>query len=124
NTPKVVDETPTIRDAGHVVHDEVAYDDENGWPRLTGSDGQSIFLPPQALTSTANNVGTNWLPAMRGVFGGTFKSVDGENHGSPGVVDTKLQNPFVPSADAAWSMIIMPDTQNYVKDSRDVPTLS
>ena len=56
---------------------------------------------------------------MRGVYGATFKSTDGENHGSPGVVDTTPQIPFAPSPDAAWSMVYLPDTQNYVKSTTD-----
>ncbi len=56
---------------------------------------------------------------MRGVYGATFRSADGENHGSPGIVDTTPQIPFAPSSDAAWSMVYLPDTQNYVKSSTD-----
>ena len=36
-----------------------------------------------------------------------------------GVVDTTPQIPFAPSPDAAWSMVYLPDTQNYVKSSTD-----
>ena len=39
---------------------------------------------------------------------------DSENHASPGFVATQQQAPFAPSPDAAWSMVIVPDTQNYV----------
>jgi len=119
NTPGAADERPSLRDNTSVIRDAVAYDDANGWPRVNGSDGQSIVLSPQSLTSTANDIGTTWKPGMRGVYGGVFKSADGENQGSPGTVVTTAQIPFVPSPDAAWSMVYLPDTQNYVKSSVD-----
>ena len=123
NTPSQTNEIAAIRNGAGVIQDVVNYDAANGWPRVTGSDGQSIVLSPQGLTAAANNIGTNWKPAMRGVYGATFRSADGENHGSPGFVDTVAQTPFMPSPDAAWSMVYMPDTQNYVKSSVDNPFL-
>ena len=119
NEPGAVDEAPAIRNAVGVIQDRVAYDDANSWPRITGSNGQSIVLSPQSLTGVANDLGTSWKPGMRGVYGGVYKSADGENQGSPGVVSTTPQNPFLPSPDAAWSMVYLPDTQNYVKSSAD-----
>ncbi len=124
NSPAAIDETPAIRDNTGTIRDLVSYDDANGWPRVTGSDGQSIFLLPQALSSTANNIGTNWKPSVNGVYGATFHSADGENHASPGFVATVPQTPFGPSPDAAWSMVVMPDTQNYVKSSTDKSILT
>lgn len=119
NNPSPREETASIRNASGVFVDSVNFDAANGWPRVDGSDGQSIVLSPQGLSSTGNNVGTNWKPAMRGVYGATFRSADGENHGSPGLVDTVPQIPFAPSPDAAWSMVYLPDTQNYVKSTID-----
>ena len=70
---------------------------------------------PQGLTAAANDLGVYWKPSVRGVYGGVFRSADGENHGSPGFVATRAANAVRALADAAWSMVIMPDTQNYVK---------
>jgi hypothetical protein len=56
---------------------------------------------------------------MWGAYGARFRAVDGENHASPGIVVAEPQAPFLPSADAAWSMAILPDSQNYVKSSVD-----
>src|SRR4029079_4031401 len=36
-----------------------------------------------------------------------------EHHASPGTVAITVQAPFEPSADAAWSMVYLPDVQNY-----------
>src|SRR4051812_1360838 len=119
NDPSPTNETAAIRNGTGIIQDSVNFDDANGWPKLNGSDGHSIMVVPQGLTATANKVGTNWKPSMRGVYGATFKSADGENHGSPGVVDTTPQAAFLPSPDAAWSMVYMPDTQNYVKSTAD-----
>ncbi len=119
NTPSPTNETIAIRDVSSVFRDFVNIDDANGWPRVNGSDGQSIFLLPGALNSTANNIGTNWKPSIFGVYGAKFRSADGENHGSPGFVSTVPQTPFMPSPDAAWSMVVLPDTQNYAKSSVD-----
>jgi hypothetical protein len=118
-------ETVAIRDNVGVLRDTVSYKTDNGWPRLDGSDGQSIFLLPQALSSTANDIASNWKPSMHDVYGAKFKSADGENHGSPGYVATVPQaSPFTPSPDAAWSLVYMPDTQNYVKSSENVPIIN
>jgi hypothetical protein len=119
NDPSPTNETAAIRNGAGLIQDSVNFDDANGWPKLNGSDGHSIMLVPQGLSAAANNIGTNWKPSMRGVYGATFKSADGENHGSPGVVDTTPQTAFLPSPDAAWSMVYMPDTQNYVKSTAD-----
>jgi hypothetical protein len=60
---------------------------------------------------------------MWDVYGAKFRTADGENHGSPGYVATVPQAPFAPSSDVAWSMAIMPDTQNYVKWAEYQPVL-
>jgi hypothetical protein len=124
NSPGAVDEAPAIRNAAGVLQDAVAYDDANGWPRINGSNGQSIVLSPASLTVSANNTGANWKPGLRGVWGGVFKNADGENQASPGIVSTTSQSPFAPSPDAAWSIVYLPDTQNYVKSSADKPILT
>ncbi|TWU26075.1 lamin tail domain-containing protein [Bythopirellula polymerisocia] len=126
NTPSPTNEIIAIRDHLGIVRDQVNYDDEFGWPDLVGSDGESIFLRPNALSASQNDDGTNWLPSMTGLYGAFFTSMGGlgENHGSPGYVERQIQEPFVPSPDAAWSMVIFPDTQNYVKNASQVPILS
>ncbi len=124
NDPSPTNETAAIRDASGVIRDLVNFDDANGWPKTTGSDGQSIFVLPSGLSSTGNNIGANWRPSMWGAYGARFTTGDGENHGSPGVVVTATQTAFAPSLDAAWSMVIVPDTQNYVKSSADRANLT
>ncbi len=120
NSPSTNVERPTIRNNFGQIVDAVQYNENfnaavNPWPKINGSDGHSIMLVPQGLTAAANDLGANWKPSVRGVYGAVFKSADGENHGSPGFVATVPQTPFAPSPDAAWSMVILPDTQNYVK---------
>jgi hypothetical protein len=124
NTPSSTNEIVAVRDGFDVIRDAVNYDDANGWPKTTGSDGQSIFLRPNGLTSTANDFGPNWAPSMWGAYGAVFRTADGENHGSPGTVITTTQSAFTPSLDAAWSMVVMPDTQNYAKSSADKANLT
>ena len=113
-------ERPTIRDNLGVDRDWLIYKDnfnaaQDAWPKINGDDGQSIFAVPQGLTAAANNDGDFWKPSVRGVYGAKFRNNDGENHGSPGFVATVPQAPFAPLSDTAWSMVVMPDTQNYVK---------
>ena len=120
NTPSTNNERPTIRNASGTVIDAVTYNENfnatvDPWPKINGDDGHSIMVVPQGLSAAANDHGVYWKPSVRGVYGATFRSADGENHGSPGVVDTVPQTPIAPSPDAAWSLVIMPDTQNYVK---------
>jgi hypothetical protein len=124
NDPSPTNETVAIRDGFDVIRDAVNVDDANGWPKTTGSDGQSIFALPTGLTPGANDVGMNWAPSMWGAYGATFRTVQGENHSSPGFVATATQAPFAPSPDAAWSMVVMPDTQNYAKSSADKANLT
>ncbi len=119
NSPSPSNETVGLRDQSGIVRDQVNFDDQGDWPRDDGSHGASIFLRPEALNASANDLGENWLPAMPGVYGSVF--VDGgglgENQGSPGVVATTPQLDFAPSPDAVWSMAVLPDTQNYAKSS-------
>lgn len=125
NSPSFPDETPTIRNTSGVYVDSVAYDDVNGWPRINGTNGASIYVVPEGLSAAGNNTGTNWKPSAWGKDGAVFASYGGEDdHGSPGYVATVSQAPFTPSPDAAWSMVLMPDTQNYVKASGEKGVLT
>lgn len=127
NTPSPTNERAAIRDAFGVVRDSVNFDQDNGWARIDGSQGATLSLGPEGLSVAANDIGANWLPSAWGVYGiklGEFTSgeFDGEiNHGSPGYVETTPQAPFAPSPDAAWSIAVIPDSQNYVKSSIHAP---
>ena len=118
-------EGTAIRNNLGVLQDVVRFQ-ETGWPTANGSDGNSIYLLPGALDARANDLRLNWKPSSAGVYGAKWTSAggQGENHGSPGFVATVAQAPFAPSPDAAWSMIVMPDTQNYAKETRDLPIFS
>jgi hypothetical protein len=107
--------TLAIRNGSGVIQDQVTYEDGSGWPTTNGNDGNSIYVLPQYLTSSLNNSGANWKPSSQGVYGAVWKSASGpsENHASPGKVATTVQDPFEPSPDAAWSMVFLPDVQNY-----------
>src|SRR4051794_35853576 len=115
------DATLAIRNASAVIQDQVTYKDGAGWPTTSGNDGNSIYVLPQSLTSAANNSGANWKPSSQGVYGAVWKSAGGasENHASPGVVANTVQAPFVPSPDAAWSIVYLPDVQNYNSSDGD-----
>ncbi|WP_197528969.1 lamin tail domain-containing protein [Aeoliella mucimassa] len=104
--------------------DTVTYDDTNGWP-TDSPDGSSIMLQPEYLHPAHNNAGGAWLPSMWGVYGAEYRtSPEGtQDRASPGFVDRVPQTAFEPSPDAAWSMVVMPDSQNYVKNSADVHIL-
>jgi hypothetical protein len=123
NTPSPTNERAAVRDAFGVVRDAVNFDQDNGWARIDGSQGATLSLRPEGLSAAGNDIGANWLPSAWGVYGiklGEFTSgeFDGEiNHGSPGYVETTPQAPFAPSPDAAWSIAVIPDSQNYVKSS-------
>lgn len=125
NSPSAANEILALRDAGGILRDVVNYDDEGAWPADNGSDGASIFAAPQGLSTAANDFGENWLPSMVGVYGGRFSEAGGlgENHASPGYVDVVPQGAFEPSPDAAWSLAVVPDTQNYVKFAANQPLL-
>lgn len=120
NSPSFLNEHVAIRDSFNSLQDQVNYDDEGAWPTDDGSDGASIFLKPGSLSANFNDNGANWLPSMAGVYGSRFVGTEDdedENHGSPGYVQTQAQSPMLPSANSAWSMVIMPDIQNYAKSS-------
>lgn len=119
NSPSPTNETVALRDAGGVLRDQVNYDDENGWPRVNGNQGQSIFLLPSGLSAAGNDIGSNWAPSIWGTYGARFSSFDQGSHGSPGVVVSVPQAMTEPSADAVWSMVVIPDSQNYSKSSVD-----
>jgi hypothetical protein len=126
NSPSPTNETVSIRDNKGVLRDSVNYDDELGWFGTAGTQGTSLFLRPEGLSATANNLGANWAPASQGVYGGTYNNRNGlgENNASPGIVVIEQQPTFAPSPDAAWSMVVIPDTQNYVKDSANKAILT
>ena len=107
--------TIAIRNASSVIQDQVTYGDGAGWPTTSGNDSNSIYVLPQYLTASLNNSGSNWRPSSQGVYGAIWRSAggDSENHASPGTVATAVQAPFEPSPDAAWSMVYLPDVQNY-----------
>jgi hypothetical protein len=126
NSPSPTNETAALRNNVGAVQDFVNFDDENGWPTASGSDGNSIYVLPGGLTATANDVGSNWHPSSAGAYGARWVNggSQGENHGSPGYVATVAQTPFAPSPNAAWSMVVLPDTQNYSKSSVNLPIFS
>src|SRR6476620_4141309 len=113
--------TLAIRNSSLVIQDQVTYEDGSGWPTTSGNDGNSIYVLPQYLTSSLNNSGSNWKPSSQGVYGAVWKSAGGasENHASPGTVAATVQAPFEPSPDAAWSMVYLPDVQNYNSSDGD-----
>ena len=115
NDPSATAGRIAIRNSSGAIQDEISYRNENGWPRVNGNDGASIYVLPQHLTGTANDNGGNWRPSSNGLYGAYYRAAggDSENHASPGYVATQQQAPFAPSADAVWSMVIMPDIQNY-----------
>src|SRR5262249_20793072 len=120
NGPATNVERPSIRNSASQIIDAVQYNENfdattDPWPKINGDDGQSIMLVPQELSAAGNDNGAKCRPSVRGVYGAVFKSADGENHGSPGFVATIPQSPLAPSFNASWSMVVMPDTQNYVK---------
>ncbi|MCC6491612.1 MAG: lamin tail domain-containing protein [Pirellulales bacterium] len=118
-------EGAALRDGSGVLQDLVRFQD-SGWPASNGSDGASIFLVPQALSASDNDLPGNWKPSSLGVYGGrwTNRGGEGENHGSPGYVATEAQTPFAPTPGAVWTMVAFPDTQNYSKSSVNKPIFS
>lgn len=126
NSPSGSNEILALRDQNGVLRDQVNYDDEFSWPRDDGPYGSSIFLRPEQLGNLTNDFGNSWLPGMPGVYGSYFANGGGlgNNHGSPGIVITEVQTPFQPSPDAAWSMVVLPDTQNYTKSSQNKSLLT
>lgn len=117
--------TLAIRNNAGVIQDQITYRDGSGWATTNGNDGNSIYVLPQYLTASGNDNGGNWRPASQGVYGAVWRGAGGasENHGSPGFVATTPQAPFAPSPDAVWSMVVIPDTQNYVARPNDYQRL-
>lgn len=117
----VASATVAIRNASSVIQDQLTYEDGSGWPTTNGNDGNSIYVLPRFLTSAANNSGANWRPSSQGVYGAVWRSAggDSENHASPGTVATVVQAPFLPSPDVAWSIVYLPDVQNYNSSDAD-----
>ena len=113
--------TLAIRNASSVIQDQLTYKDGSGWATTNGNDGNSIYVLPQALTAAANDSGGNWRPSSQGLYGAVWRSSggDSENHASPGTVAITVQAPFQPSPDAAWSMVYLPDVQNYNSSDGD-----
>jgi hypothetical protein len=115
----------TLRNATGVVQDAINVNGaQGGWFKADGSQGQSIFALPNGLNGTGNDAGANWRPSAWGAYGARYRGANGGNSGSPGTVVTQLQDPFAPSPDAAWSMVVIPDTQNYVKNTADYHVLN
>jgi hypothetical protein len=117
--------TVALRNNLAVIQDQLTYEDGSGWPTTNGNDGNSIYVLPQFLASSANNSGGNWRPSSQGVYGAYWRGAggDSENHASPGLVATTPQTLFEPSPDVAWSMVYLPDTQNYVARPGDYSRL-
>lgn len=118
NSPSLSNETVGLRNNRGRIVDSVNYDDDGKiWP-LDEPDGGSIMVRPEGLSPQENDNGRNWIPTMDGVYGGRHTQVGEEiDRASPGFVATVPQSHFEPSADVAWSMVVIPDTQNYVSDS-------
>jgi Lamin Tail Domain/Calcineurin-like phosphoesterase len=117
NTPNdnISAATIAVRNGSNVIQDMVSYRNGLGWGTSNGNDGNSIYVLPQGLNTSANDTGGNWKPSSQGVYGAYWRGAggDSENHASPGFVAANVQAPFEPSPDAVWSMVILPDTQNY-----------
>ncbi|WP_425400111.1 lamin tail domain-containing protein [Aeoliella sp.] len=120
NSPTATNETVALRDATGVLRDTVNYQNSGSWPLLNGSNGHSLMLLPEGLSNFANGSGSNWIPSFGGAYDARFvESSFGINHASPGTVSNVSQTPFAPSPDAVWSMVLLPDTQNYSKASEN-----
>ncbi|QDT68257.1 hypothetical protein MalM25_11770 [Planctomycetes bacterium MalM25] len=124
NSPSPSNETIALRNASGVLVDQINYDDTGDWPR-DSPDGASIALLPGSLSSAANDSGSAWKTSMVGLYGARFEfgPQGQQDRASPGVVVTVPQRPFTPSPDAAWSMVVLPDTQAYAKSSTDTAIL-
>lgn len=108
-----------IRNGSGVIQDEITYLHTSGWPNIGAPNAShSIYVLPQHLSASGNNAGGNWSVSTTGLYGGTWQD---ENHASPGTATTTQQAPFAPSSDAVWSMVVLPDTQNYVERTHAYP---
>ena len=123
NDPSAATEILALKDDVGIIRDIVNYDDEGSWP-MDVEDGPSIYVLPDSLSTSGNNDGANWFSSTPGVDGAFYneQSPFGEK-GSPGFVatETTVFPHFTPSPDASWSMVVFPDTQNYVKTQAHLP---
>ena len=126
NSPSATNETVAIVDRNASIRDQVNYDDEGAWPRDNGSIGHSISVRPEGLSAAGNDQGALWTPTLAGVYGGRYVNPGGlgQHQASPGVVGLTPQAALAPSNDAAWSLVVLPDTQNYAKDTVNRPVFS
>ncbi|TWT98070.1 hypothetical protein Pla108_22260 [Botrimarina colliarenosi] len=125
NSPSPTNETLGLRNSAGRLVDLVNFDDDPPWP-TDSPDGSSVMLLPNELSALANDSGLSWKPSMAGVYGAQYRyGADGSlDRASPGYVAVEAQAAFTPSPDAAWSMVVFPDTQNYSKSSGDRPIFS
>jgi hypothetical protein len=117
--PSGTDGRIAIRNGSGAIQDEVTYFHTSGWPNIGAPNtSHSIYVLPQHLSASANNAGGNWGISTTGLYGGVWRD---DNHASPGAVATQQQAAFAPSPDAVWSMVVLPDTQNYVERTHAYP---
>ena len=116
---------PSANGAG-VIQDVVRFQ-EAGWPTANGSDGNSVFALPLGLILDGQRFGFE-LEAV--VCRRVRRSLDepraakARTMARPASCRRCTQAPFAPSPNAAWSMVVMPDTQNYSKSSVNLPIFS
>jgi hypothetical protein len=68
NAGSATNETVAVRDASGTTVDEVNYEtNTNGWPNT--AQGRSIYLLPTGVSTTGNDIGTNWALSTDGVDG-------------------------------------------------------
>lgn len=88
NKPGNGNEVLTLRSSDGAVIDQVAYDDDGGWPKE--SAGSSIYLLPELINATANDDGSRWRnsePGSHGAKNATATEFFSEKDaGSPGFV--------------------------------------
>ncbi len=119
NTPSATNEILAIKDKFGVVRDQVNYDSGKGWPLNVNccTNGPSIYVLPEFLTSSGNDIGSNWSHSTPLIDGSSYSLASPSlEKASPGIVATEptVFPAFTPSPDAAWSMVVFPDTQYYV----------
>jgi hypothetical protein len=114
NNPSEKNEIIALINSNSEIVDSVNFDDENGWPEDAGKDGFSIYLKPGKLNKNDNDKGANWLPSSVGVHGASFSfRKGGGSHASPGFVEVIANEKFAPRPDNKWSIVVLPDIQNY-----------
>jgi len=106
NSATATNETVAIFDASNNLVDDVNYESNiSGWPATDGSNvnGQTIYLLPQAFTTTANNVGANWAESVVGVHGAYTALIN--NPGIANATSPDVASPgvavFIPEPSAA-----------------------